>query len=425
MHKLKKETSSLIKSQHTFSNTFTILKELIENSLDAKSTKITISLTNDSITIQDNGSGISNFDLVGCEGCTSKTEELNNIFSAQPMPITSFYGFRGQALFSLSKISKLTIESNEKRKDFFTNKMVSSYLREGSIVTVSDIFYNIPVRKKLLNVKRELNQIIYLLNSYLIVNNISITLYFFDKLILSKKSPILFSKEIITEKFNICLSKEINLNNIYIFYLNKPVIDTHLKRIIHYYVKENVILIIKEKCDINTCGKNEVLIRNRDEFIKQLRNKLNELMNEECYLIPSPENKKIKNDLPFNQEKIEEAIKSIISPSLLKSLIKEIKEQPSEQIETIVKTTTQPIKITETFSKIKTLTKTKIKTQNIPNQQNQTIINTIFKYTQPKKEKCIDRPVNKKENCVTTPTKEEETSTVYVFKDDKDCVTNS
>ncbi|KCZ78184.1 hypothetical protein H311_00794, partial [Anncaliia algerae PRA109] len=102
-------------------------------------------------------------------------------------------------------------------------------------------------------------------------------------------------------------------------------------------------------------------------------------------------------------------IKNVISPSLIKSLIGEIKETTSTKIETLTKTRTQPVKITTILSKTKTLTKTKIHNIKTQDNSNQTITNTIYKYKQAAKPKpCV-------ENC------DENVSTVYVFKDEKDC----
>ena len=85
-----------------------ILKELVENSLDAEATKIEISLVDGGktfLSVQDNGTGIelSDMDLVLERYATSKIrndEDLYNIAS---------YGFRGEALASISEVSKTTI----------------------------------------------------------------------------------------------------------------------------------------------------------------------------------------------------------------------------------------------------------------------------------------------------------------------------
>ncbi|KCZ76999.1 hypothetical protein H311_01995, partial [Anncaliia algerae PRA109] len=81
MLRLNKNTASLIKSQHSYSSVLSIVKELVENALDAQSTKIVIRLTENSVTTQDDGCGIHNFDILGEEGCTSKSDELDRIFS--------------------------------------------------------------------------------------------------------------------------------------------------------------------------------------------------------------------------------------------------------------------------------------------------------------------------------------------------------
>ncbi|KCZ79218.1 hypothetical protein H312_03392 [Anncaliia algerae PRA339] len=318
MLRLNKNTASLIKSQHSYSSVLSIVKELVENALDAQSTKIVIRLTENSVTTQDDGCGIHNFDILGEEGCTSKSDELDRIFS--PNATTKYYGFRGMAIFTLSKISQLTIESKEIKKDFYKGEITSSIVQKGTIIYANDIFYNVPVRRKLLNVKKELSQISELIKSYLLVNNVIINLYYFDKLILSK-IPDLQYKILENRKFTIKYSKE-NFG-IFLFYLNKPIIDNKIKRMIHALTKTTFILIIKEKCDINTAGKNEVLIRNREIFIKELKDAIKELINEETYTMPSPKSspvKRIKDDI-IKEHKFDEfeIIKKEIPENLTQS----------------------------------------------------------------------------------------------------------
>ena len=88
-----------------------IVRELIDNSIDAKATEIVISLKKggiEEITVRDNGCGMDKEDLATSilKHSTSKietTEDLNNI---QTM------GFRGEALYSVNTVSKLTITSS-------------------------------------------------------------------------------------------------------------------------------------------------------------------------------------------------------------------------------------------------------------------------------------------------------------------------
>ena len=90
-----------------------IIKELIENSIDAKATKINISIFNsgvDSIIIKDNGSGMSKSDLQLSfkRFTTSKISQLEDLQNINTL------GFRGEALASIASISSLSIKTFSK-----------------------------------------------------------------------------------------------------------------------------------------------------------------------------------------------------------------------------------------------------------------------------------------------------------------------
>jgi len=110
-----------------------VVKELIENSIDADSTKITVEIQGAGsrmIRVSDNGSGMSKeeISLAIERHSTSKISKLDDLFNIQTL------GFRGEALPSIASVSKLEIEPNP----------------SGSGVTakVKDLFYNTPARKK-------------------------------------------------------------------------------------------------------------------------------------------------------------------------------------------------------------------------------------------------------------------------------------
>ncbi len=136
-----------------------IVKELVENSVDAHARTIHINLERggiDRITIQDDGSGMSEGDLhLACiRYATSKIRAMEDLTS-----IRSF-GFRGEALASIASISKLTIQTKlpEAPHGFETviafGEGVSSHVAQrsshGTTITIEELFSTLPARRKFL-----------------------------------------------------------------------------------------------------------------------------------------------------------------------------------------------------------------------------------------------------------------------------------
>lgn len=135
-----------------------IVKELVENSIDAGATSISVEIRSGGISyinITDNGSGIARDDvrLAFERHATSKIRKETDILN-----ITSM-GFRGEALASVASIAKVTLET--KKVDEYTG---TKYVIEGGIekeleeiawnkgtsITVENVFYNVPARFKFL-----------------------------------------------------------------------------------------------------------------------------------------------------------------------------------------------------------------------------------------------------------------------------------
>ncbi len=137
-----------------------VIKELIENAIDAHSTRIDIVTSSGGKTmmrVSDNGHGMSveNLALAVERHCTSKlTDDLMDIKSL---------GFRGEALPSVGSVSRLTITSRIKSDESAWKINVSggkitgpspAALSEGTVVEVSDLFYATPARLKFLKTDR-------------------------------------------------------------------------------------------------------------------------------------------------------------------------------------------------------------------------------------------------------------------------------
>ena len=134
-----------------------IVKELVENSIDAGATSIRVEIEHggkDFIRIIDNGDGMSQVDLL-LSVHPHATSKLNAI---EDLEALMSFGFRGEALASISAVSRLIIQSKyrenveayELRKENETYKTFPCAHGQGTTIEVSDLFYTVPARRKFL-----------------------------------------------------------------------------------------------------------------------------------------------------------------------------------------------------------------------------------------------------------------------------------
>jgi DNA mismatch repair protein MutL len=134
-----------------------IIKELVENSLDAGAKNIVVTVKDggkNSIIVEDDGSGIEIIDMdkVLARYATSKMSEEMDLQSI------ASYGFRWEALASIAEVGKVTIQSKTtfsdigtqltKRWDHIQQKAVPVSFDHGTTIIVEDLFYNVPARLK-------------------------------------------------------------------------------------------------------------------------------------------------------------------------------------------------------------------------------------------------------------------------------------
>ncbi len=133
-----------------------VVKELVENSIDAGATRIEISISNEcrNIRIADNGCGIhpDDIELAFTKHATSKLTDEESLFNIETL------GFRGEALASIISIAKVSCITRTKDFDYGTkvesqNSVVKSSktgCAQGTIMEVEDLFFNQPARLKFL-----------------------------------------------------------------------------------------------------------------------------------------------------------------------------------------------------------------------------------------------------------------------------------
>ena len=175
---LEGRTVHQIQSGQVIVDVCSVVKELLENSLDAGATAIDIRFKNnglDSIEVQDNGDGIihGNYETIALKHYTSKLTSYDDLSSLQT------FGFRGEALSSLCALSKFhvtTARADEAPKGTRLDFEMSGKLRstqvvasqKGTTVTVEDLFMSLPVRRRELekNIKREYSKVLSILQAY-------------------------------------------------------------------------------------------------------------------------------------------------------------------------------------------------------------------------------------------------------------------
>ncbi len=154
IHQLDSHTANMIAAGEVVERPMGVVKELVENAIDAGSTSITISIEEggiSKITIQDNGCGMSSEDaeMAFQRHATSKIQGENDLFSIHTL------GFRGEALPSIAAVSKVTLVTSD---GVDNTKIVIAYgqkqsaspypCNQGTEITVEGLFYHTPARLK-------------------------------------------------------------------------------------------------------------------------------------------------------------------------------------------------------------------------------------------------------------------------------------
>ena len=172
--------------------TMNVVKELVENSIDAGSDEIEISLIDSGvkeIIVSDNGIGMEEEDakMAFSRHATSKLKNLDDLFYIESL------GFRGEALPSIASVSNVTLKTSDGKTGTLVKltggkdmQVERCDLQKGTTITVSDLFYNTPVRLKYLkNLYIELSNIVDYVNKMaLSYPNIKFTLKNNDKVLL-------------------------------------------------------------------------------------------------------------------------------------------------------------------------------------------------------------------------------------------------
>ncbi|MGX7071833.1 DNA mismatch repair endonuclease MutL [Helcococcus kunzii] len=155
---LSEDTIQKIAAGEVVERPASVVKELVENSIDAGSTNIVVEINNGGksyIKVSDNGHGIDKEDieLAFKRHATSKIESFEDLYKIYSM------GFRGEALASIVSVSRLTMRTKTEKDvvgtmvKYDNNKLISTEsvgMNTGTIIEIFDIFNYLPARKKFL-----------------------------------------------------------------------------------------------------------------------------------------------------------------------------------------------------------------------------------------------------------------------------------
>lgn len=190
IHKLPEYVINRLKAGEVVNRPSSVIKELVENSIDAWATKITVEIEDGGksrISIEDNWSWIelSDMDLLLERYATSKINTEEDLYSLDS------YGFRWEALASISEVSKLIVTSKTAYSEIWTklskiwedvkiNHLPVSF-EHGTVISVEDLFYNVPARLKFL--KSSQTEFYYCYNYF-----VDIAMWHHDKEFVFKKN---------------------------------------------------------------------------------------------------------------------------------------------------------------------------------------------------------------------------------------------
>ncbi|MBS3137612.1 DNA mismatch repair endonuclease MutL [Candidatus Woesearchaeota archaeon] len=177
---LDKDLVNKIAAGEVIERPASVVKELVENAIDAGAAHISIEVIEGGksfIKVSDDGCGIEKEDVVISiqRHTTSKIDNLQDLFQ-----ITTL-GFRGEALASIASIAKLEMITKTKESDVGVsitvengNVLKQEYVsaKQGTTITISDIFYNIPARKKhLKGIAVEFSHILDIITRYALIHS--------------------------------------------------------------------------------------------------------------------------------------------------------------------------------------------------------------------------------------------------------------
>ena len=362
-----------------------VVKELIENSIDAGSTDIKVDLVDSgtkSIKVTDNGSGMDEDDALLCfeAHATSKLLKEEDLFNINTL------GFRGEALPSIASVSLVNLKTSDGETGItyyleggVVKKREKSDLRKGTIIEVRDLFYNTPARLKYLSsLYSELANITTVINrAALSHTDIRFTLTNNDKVILKTDGSGNLLKTI-NQIYGTDVSKKMlkiecenddyeingyislpevnksNRNHIITIVNGRVVRNSELNKVIndayHKYKPDNrypiIVLLIKVDANLTDVNihpsKQDIKFSNFEDLKEMISKEIEKILDNHFLGVDvSTHNVNLTNVVkkiePVKEEKIDEATELVMDFSQSEDIIKEEDSIYNSEIEEDIK----------------------------------------------------------------------------------------
>ncbi len=166
IHQLSDNLANRIAAGEVVERPASVVKELVENAIDAGATKINVNIVGGGlkhICVQDNGHGIpqQQIALALSRHATSKIKCVEDLFNIHTM------GFRGEALPSIASVSRFSLSTHTKKEDNAWllkseggkhQPIIPTALAQGTKIEVNDLFFNTPARLKFMKTNNTENQ---------------------------------------------------------------------------------------------------------------------------------------------------------------------------------------------------------------------------------------------------------------------------
>lgn len=336
---IPRELKEKIAAGEVITSPFSVVKELIENSIDAKATEIKIKIERGGkrlIKITDDGKGMDKEDLEIC----AKRYTTSKIHNEEEFINVKTLGFRGEALASVTVVSELKISSNgievlyNDEGNIIENK--PSSLQKGTSIEVRNLFSKFPARLKYLKSDDyEFSKIYDLVQKYsLVYEDISFTLFKEEKVMFNSPAGNMKNKvyyaygkeiaenliEIKNEKMNGLISKagySRKSSEYQIIFVNGRLIKHKtIPKIIEdsypgkFFLDRHAVIIIKlnvnpNEIDVNIHpSKDEIMFKNEKEIFELIRNSVSETINKSTHeIVSDTETKNLEVKKRYEQDK--------------------------------------------------------------------------------------------------------------------------